>query len=87
MPDLVWLPPPVSALTRLLGQNVDGQLIGLAVEVCDQGVFEQPVVGGGSEKQGHAGPEFEMVGMAEDLFSTAPVHIKNKLCTFSEPGA
>lgn len=68
-------------------QDVESQLVGLAVEVFEQGVVEEGVVGGSSQKQGHAGPEFEMVGISENLFCTAPIHIKNKLRTGSEPGA
>jgi hypothetical protein len=60
---------------------------GLAVEVLAQGVFEDGVVGGSGLKQGHAGSEFEMVGISEDFLSAATVHVENKLRTGSEPGA
>ena len=69
------------------GQEVNGQLVGLAVEVCEQSVFEDGVVGGSGQKQGHAGPEFQVVGVGEDLFSAATVHVEHKLRTGSEPGA
>lgn len=39
------VPPPVSALRQLLRQNVEGHLVGLTVEVLEQGVFEEGVVG------------------------------------------
>ena len=71
-------------LRLLLRQEVERQLVGLAVEVFEQGVFEDGVVGGGGHKQGHAGAEFEMVGIAEDLLSAAPFHIQNKLRALSE---
>lgn len=61
-------------------------MVGLAIEVCEQGVFEDGVVGGSSQKQGHAGPEFEMVGISEDIFRTVTVHVENQLRTGSEPG-
>lgn len=73
-------------LRRLLCQEVERQLVGLAVEVFEQGVFEDGVVGGRGQKQSHAGAEFEMVRISEDLFSAVAFHIKNKLRTFSEPG-
>ncbi len=73
-------------LTRLLCQDVESHLVGLAVEVFEQGVVEEGVVGGSGQKQGHAGPEFQVVWIAEDLLRIAPIHIKNKLRTGSEPG-
>lgn len=39
-------------------QEVEGQGVRLAVEVLEQGVFENLVVGGCGHEQGHAGPEF-----------------------------
>lgn len=42
--------PPLSALKRLLCQDVEGQLVWLAVEVFVQGVFEESVVGGRDQK-------------------------------------
>ncbi len=76
-----WFLPPLSALKRLLCQDVERQLVGLAVEVFEQGVFEDGVVGGSGQKQGHAGPEFEIVGISEDLFSATTVHVEHKLRT------
>ena len=61
-------------------------MVGLAVEVFEQGIFEDGVVGGRGRKQGQAGAEFEMVGIAEDLLSAASFHVEDKLRTFSEPG-
>jgi hypothetical protein len=77
----------VRALRPVMGQDIQCELVGLAVEVFEQGVFEEGVVGGSGQKQGHAGPEFEMVGISEDLFSAATVHVEHKLRTGSEPGA
>jgi hypothetical protein len=57
------------SLGPLLCQDVQRQVVGLAVEVFEQGIFEDAVVGGSSQKQGHAGPEFEVVGISEDLLS------------------
>jgi len=74
-------------LTRLLCQDVESHLIRLVVEVCEQGGFEDGVVGDSRQKQGHAGPEFQIVGVGEDLLSATTVHIKHKLRTGSEPGA
>jgi hypothetical protein len=68
-------------------QDIHCQLVGLAVKVFEQGVVEEGVVGGSSQKQGHAGPEFEMVGISEDLLSAATVHVENKLRTGPEPRA
>jgi len=65
-------------------QDIQRQLVGLAVEVFEQGVFEEGVVGGSSQKQGHAGPEFQIVGVGEDLFSVTTLYIQDKLGTFSE---
>jgi hypothetical protein len=79
-----WYLPPVSALKRLLCQEIQRQLVGFAVEVCEQRVVEEGVVGGNRQKQGYAGPEFQMVGIAEDLLSAASFHIQNKLGTFLE---
>lgn len=73
-------------LGLLLCQEVEGQLVGLAVEVFEQGRFEEGVVGGGGRKQGHAGAEFEIVGIAEDLLSAAPFHIEHQLRAFAESG-
>ena len=81
-----WFLPLLSVLKRLLCQNIQRQLVGLAVEVFEQGIFEDGVVGGSGQKQGHAGPEFEIVGISEDLVSAATVHIEDKLRTGSEPG-
>lgn len=74
------------SLGPLLRQEIQRQVVGLAGEVCEQGIFENGVVGGSCQKQGHAGPEFEMVRISEDLLSAATVHIENQLCTGSEPG-
>ena len=68
-------------------QDIQRQLVGFAIEVFEQGVVEDGVVAGSGQKQGHAGSEFQIVGVGEDLFSAAPVHVENKLGTFSEPGA
>lgn len=70
----------------LLCQDVEGLLVGLAVEVLEQGVPKESVVGRGGHEQGHAGSELEMVGIAEDLLSAATVHVEHKLRTGSEPG-
>ena len=70
---------------RLLCQEVERQLVGLAVEVFEQGILEDGVGGGSSQKQGHAGPEFQIVRVGKDLFSAATVHVENKLRTCSEP--
>ncbi len=67
-------------------QDIQRQLVGLAVEVFEQCVVEDGVVGGSSQKQGHAGPEFEMVGIAEDLLCATTIHVENKLRTGFEPG-
>ena len=74
-------------LTRLLCQDVESQLVTLAVEVFEQGVFEEGVIRSRGHEQGHAGPEFQIVGVGEDLLSATTVHIKHKLRTGSEPGA
>jgi|CXWL01.1.fsa_nt_gi hypothetical protein len=58
----------------------------LAVEVCEQGVVEDGVVGGSSQKQSHAGPESQIVGVGEDLVSATTVRGENKLGTGFEPG-
>lgn len=70
----------------ILRKEVQRQLVGFVVGVLEQGVFEDCVVGGRGHEQGHAGPEFKIVGITEDLFSAAPVYVENKLRTFSEPG-
>lgn len=70
----------------VLGQDVHRQLVGVAVEVCEQSVFEDGVVRGRGQKQSHAGPEFQMVRVAEDLLSAATVHVENQLRTLSKPG-
>ena len=67
-----------------MGQDIQRELVGLAVEVFEQGSFEDGVVGGSSQKQGPARPEFEMVGVGENFFSAVPIHIENKLRTFSK---
>ena len=61
-----------------------GQLVGLAVEVFEQDIVEEDIVVGSCRKQGHAGAEFEIVGIAEDLHSAASFHIQDKLRAFSE---
>ena len=73
-------------LGLLLCQKVEGELVGLAVEVFEQGGFEEGVVGGSGQKQGHAGAEFEIVGIAEYLLSAAPFHIKHHLRALAESG-
>ena len=78
------VPTPLSALKRLLFQEVERRLVRLAVEVFEQGVFEDSVVGSSRQKQGHAGPEFQVVGVGEDLFSASTLHVEHKLRTFSE---
>ena len=70
----------------MLSQEIERQLIGFAVAVLEQGVVEDAVVGASGQKQGHAGPEFEMVRISEDLFSAPTVHVEYKLRTCSEPG-
>ena len=65
-------------------QDVEGYLVGLAVEEFEQGGFEEGVVGGCGHKQGQAGLEFQIVWIREDLLSAAPVHIEDKLRAFSE---
>jgi hypothetical protein len=57
-------------------------LVRLAVEVFEQGGFEESVVGGGGHEQGHAGSEFQIVRVAENLLSAASLYIQNKLRTF-----
>ena len=68
-------------------QKIERQLVGLAVEILEQGGVEEGVVGGRGQKQGQAGAEFEIVGIVEDLLSATSFHIQNKLRTFSEPWA
>ncbi len=68
-------------------QDIQRQLVGLAVEVFEQGVVEEGVVGGSSQEQGHAGPEFQMVGVGKDLINGATLYFQDKLGTFSDPGA
>lgn len=74
----------VILIRRLLRQDVESQLVGYAVEVFVQGVLEEGVIDGSGLKQGHAGAEFQMVRVGEDLFSTSPTYIQHKLRTFSE---
>lgn len=74
-------------LGRLLREDVEGLWVGLAVEVFVQGGFEEAVVGGGGREQGHAGSEFQIVRVGEDLVSTTPLHVENKLSTGSESWA
>lgn len=66
------------------GEEIEGQWVGLAVEVFEQGVLEHLVVGRRGHEQGHAGAEFQVVGVGEDLFSAAPGHIQNELGTFAK---
>jgi len=66
-------------------QEIEGQCVGLAVEILEKGIFENLVIRGRGHEQGHAGAEFQMVRMAEYLFSAAPFHVDDKLRTFSEP--
>ena len=70
--------------SSLLCQDVEGRLVRLAVEVLEQGVFEDGVVGGSRQKQGHAGPEFQIVWITEDLLRATPLHVQNQLGTFSK---
>jgi len=77
----------VTLLRRLLCEEVERRLVRMAVEVCEQGAVEDGVVGGSGQKQGHAGPEFQVIGRAKDLVRATTVHIQNKLRTGSEPGA
>jgi hypothetical protein len=65
-------------------QDVDRQLVRLAVEVFEQSIFEEGVVGGSSQKQGHAGAEFQIVWVGEDPGSATSLYIQNKLRTLSE---
>lgn len=74
----------VTLLRRLLCEEVERRLVRMAVEVFLQGRFEEGIVAGCSQEQGHAGSEFEIVWISEDLFSAAPLYISNKLRTFSE---
>lgn len=46
-------------------QKVERQLVGLAVEVLEQGVIEHLVARSRVHKHGRRGPEFEMVGITE----------------------
>lgn len=66
------------------GQDVHCLLVGLAVEVLEQGVLKDLVVSRSGHEQGHAGSEFQVVGLAEDLVSAAAVHVENQLRPFSE---
>ena len=66
-------------------EKIERQGVGLAVEIFEQGIVENLVVGGRGHEQGQAGSEFQMVRIAEDLFSVAPFHVDDKLRTFSEP--
>jgi hypothetical protein len=72
-------------LRSSLCQDIERQGVRLAVKILEKGIFENLVIGGSSHKQGQAGPEFQMVRIAEDLFGAAPIHIDNQLRTFSEP--
>lgn len=77
----------LGALRMVVCQDVEGLLVELAVEVFVQSVFEECVVGSSGQKQGHARPEFQVVGVGEDFLSAASFHIQNKLGTFSKPRA
>lgn len=77
---VIW----IHFIPSLLCQDGKGQLIGLAVEVFEQGRFEEGVVGSSSQKQGHAGAEFQIIWGREDLFSAVTIHAEDKLRTFSE---
>ena len=66
-------------------EKIERQGVGLAVEIFEQGIVENLVVGGRGHEQGQAGSEFQIVRIREDLFSAAPVHVEGKLRTFSEP--
>ena len=72
-------------LKLLMCQDIESQCVRLAVEILEKGIFENLVIAGSSHEQGYAGPEFQMVWIAEYLFSTVPVHVEDKLRTFSEP--
>ncbi len=72
-------------LKLLMRQEIEGQCVRLAGEIFEQGIFENLVLGGRGHKQGQAGSEFQMVRIAEDLFSATPVHVEDQLRTFSEP--
>lgn len=74
-------------LRLLLCQDIESHLVWFAIEVFEKGVLENLVVGGSSHEQGHAGPEFQIVGVGEDLFSASTIHVENKLRKCSEPGA
>lgn len=65
----------LGALRMVVCQDVERQLVRLAVEVFVQSVFEEGVVESRAHKQGHAGSEFQMVRVGEDLFSAAPIHV------------
>jgi hypothetical protein len=66
-------------------QDIDRQGVRLAVKILEQGIFEYLVLGGSGHEQGQAGSEFQMVRIAEYLFSAAPAHVENKLRAGSEP--
>ena len=68
-------------------QEIERQGVGLAVAILEQGIFEYLVLDGSGHEQGQAGSEFQMVRIAEYLFSAAPVHVEDQLRTFSEPRA
>ena len=81
-----WLLPRLPALKCLLCQDIESHLVRPAVEVLEQGIFEERVVGSRAHKQGHAGAEFQIVGIAEDFVSAATLHVQDKLGTFSKSG-
>ncbi len=81
-----WLLPRLPALKCLLCQEIESHLVRPAVEVLEQRVFEDSVIGGSGQKQGHAGAEFQIVGIGEDLSNGASFHVQNKLGTFSKSG-
>ena len=81
-----WLLPRLPALKCLLCQDIESHLVRPAVEVLEQGIFEERVVGSRAHKQGHAGAEFQIVGIGEDLLNGATLYVQNKLGTFSESG-
>jgi hypothetical protein len=74
----------LGALRMVVCQDVERRLVRLAVEVLEQGIFENGVVESRAHKQGHAGSEFQIAWIGKDLLSAAPLHIQNKLGTLSE---
>ena len=72
-------------LKLLMCQDIEGQCVRLAFKILEKGIFENLVIGGSSHKQGQAGPEFQIVWIAEYLFSAVPVHVEDQLRAFSEP--